>query len=787
MQGAVNMTTNSRIAKSTLSQKLGQLIRLWREWLLLMFSAIGGVLMSGTSLFGASAPFGAALCAALPWRYVPTAALGAVVGSVFGDNEDSDMGHIAAILLVVVAKWLFSQGIVKLREQYAAVCSALFASVLSSVLILTATSAGIYAVISALAEIMLCCGATYFFAQSFFCISKGLDIATRAERSCTTISFSILITSLAPLELGGVSFGRIIAVVVILLAARCAKEAGGAIAGIIAGITMGFSSGDFAYTTSAYAFGGLIGGVFGRVGNLATAATFIIVNALSAIFIGTSMDAYSAVLEIFVASVIFMLLPNSALRYISIAETNKSSTESTARAALNHRMRDVSSVMLQISKTTHEVSRRLAELKRDNTSDIYTNVAARVCKRCGHRQTCWQQNYSDTINALTECVRTMRRDGTLNRDHAPAYLTRTCCKLNSMIDELNAQFQLQISRNGIACKVAQVRSVVTDQFEGMALMIDELANELSSRRQLENEHCRRIREYFDSIAVNYNELSCYLDSGGYIHIELRLPAAPAPRFDRLAAVIALSDLMETDFDPPQEQETGKNLLLIFSEKANYSIDLGIYQLTSGQNRLCGDSCTNLRNRAGTHHLILSDGMGSGGSAAVDSTMASSLIAQLLDVGISHKAALKMVNSALLIKSGDESLATIDVCSIDLFTGKAFFYKAGAAPTYILHAGKARTIESTSLPAGILRGIAFEQSMMTLDAGDIILMVSDGVTATGTEWVSSELQMLAGHELQQLCESIANTAIARRNDTHSDDITVMAAKLNHCFGQIDVVQ
>ena len=36
-------------------------------------------------------------------------------------------------------------------------------------------------------------------------------------------------------------------------------------------------------------------------------------------------------------------------------------------------------------------------------------------------------------------------------------------------------------------------------------------------------------------------------------------------------------------------------------------------------------------------------------------------------------ALRLVNSSLLLKSRDESLATLDIVKIDLYTGKAVFY------------------------------------------------------------------------------------------------------------------
>lgn len=80
------------------------------------------------------------------------------------------------------------------------------------------------------------------------------------------------------------------------------------------------------------------------------------------------------------------------------------------------------------------------------------------------------------------------------------------------------------------------------------------------------------------------------------------------------------------------------------------------------------------------------------------------------------AALKIVNSALLLKSGEETLATADVAAVDLFTGRAEFYKAGAAPTFLVKNGRAGYVQSDSLPAGILEGAAFEKSSLTLRRG-----------------------------------------------------------------------
>jgi stage II sporulation protein E len=91
-------------------------------------------------------------------------------------------------------------------------------------------------------------------------------------------------------------------------------------------------------------------------------------------------------------------------------------------------------------------------------------------------------------------------------------------------------------------------------------------------------------------------------------------------------------------------------------------------------------------------------------------------------------------------------------------------------------GKAGSIEASSIPAGILRGVSFEHIPLALDSGDTIIMVSDGVTASGSDWVKSELAAIREDDIQDLCEKLARAARANRADNHDDDITVLAAKL-----------
>lgn len=152
------------------------------------------------------------------------------------------------------------------------------------------------------------------------------------------------------------------------------------------------------------------------------------------------------------------------------------------------------------------------------------------------------------------------------------------------------------------------------------------------------------------------------------------------------------------------------------------------------------------------------------------------MATLIKAGIGFDCALKIVNSALLVKSGDESLATIDLAVFDLFSGKVNFMKAGATISYVRKFGKAIKIDAPSLPVGILNEVEFSREDLELSQDDLIVLFSDGVTASGDDWIPAIIESWKGEAPQELAEKALSEAIARRNDGHDDDITVIVMKI-----------
>ena len=150
-----------------------------------------------------------------------------------------------------------------------------------------------------------------------------------------------------------------------------------------------------------------------------------------------------------------------------------------------------------------------------------------------------------------------------------------------------------------------------------------------------------------------------------------------------------------------------------------------------------------------------------------------LTAQLLRAGFAAESAARLVNVALGLKGAEqEAGATLDLLTVDLYTGRAGLFKAGAAPSFLVRGGVPRMLDGASLPMGVLDSLVGRSTTFALDAGDWVVLVSDGALTDGSDWLMQQLQLCAklGHTPKQAAETVADAA-ARRAGAKQDDITV----------------
>ncbi len=152
---------------------------------------------------------------------------------------------------------------------------------------------------------------------------------------------------------------------------------------------------------------------------------------------------------------------------------------------------------------------------------------------------------------------------------------------------------------------------------------------------------------------------------------------------------------------------------------------GIAQSKKEGSAYSGDSFSFLELDHGQSMFFLCDGMGSGEIARDESARVTELTEQLCRAGFSSQTVVRLINNALLVQ-GKERPVTIDMGVVDLYSGLCDFTKSGAAVTFICREDTIEELTGDSLPVGILRESAPIERLIKLHAGDMVVMMTDGV-------------------------------------------------------------
>lgn len=322
---------------------------------------------------------------------------------------------------------------------------------------------------------------------------------------------------------------------------------------------------------------------------------------------------------------------------------------------------------------------------------------------------------------------------------------------------------------------SELRMVASDQFFSISDMLEDLAFEFDEAESFDCKTAGKIRRMLGEYNIYPENISVVVDKYGRHRIEILAPKGTVG-IDNPKLRSEISKICKKELDVPRISFSGAGVMLCVTEKPNYTMSIGFAQYCAEGN-LCGDTIKSINDSRGHMILIISDGMGKGSRAALDGAMGAGLLSKLLCAGFGFDSSLKVVNSALLVKSSEESLATLDCASVDLFTGKCEFYKAGAPKSYIVKNNKLTKCELSSMPAGILRGIEFAKRTAILSAGDELVMFSDGITDSGDDWLEDFIKNYDSEESTNAkAQALLELALENSDENHRDDMSVIVARL-----------
>lgn len=218
---------------------------------------------------------------------------------------------------------------------------------------------------------------------------------------------------------------------------------------------------------------------------------------------------------------------------------------------------------------------------------------------------------------------------------------------------------------------------------------------------------------------------------------------------------------------------------VLEEEASFLVLTGFARAAKENETISGDNYSVLEEDAGRIILMLSDGTGSGEQAGKDSGQVLDLMEKMLEAGYGTEAAINMVNAALFALGEDQNHPTLDLCDIDLHQGSLELHKAGGAVSFLKRDTQVEQLATGTLPLGIFQKVDAQPLCRTLQDGDCLVMVTDGVIDAfcGEEYEKGLVQMLSRMQEvnpEEMAERILRMALVACGGRIRDDMTVGVA-------------
>ena len=204
-------------------------------------------------------------------------------------------------------------------------------------------------------------------------------------------------------------------------------------------------------------------------------------------------------------------------------------------------------------------------------------------------------------------------------------------------------------------------------------------------------------------------------------------------------------------------------LVILNQKPAFRIQTAARRLSCQEDVISGDNfyIGNLKN--GQALLMIADGMGNGCRKAEEIWGG------------------QLENKGLAEKNKGEHFTTLDMLLLDLYTGVGHLVKYGAATTYVCRGNWMECIKSTSLPVGVMEDAGCECSSKKYYAGDLIVMVSDGVLDSilfenKDDYMHTLLEALKDEEPETVVEAVIQDIRSVCGKRLKDDATIIVCKV-----------
>ncbi len=444
---------------------------------------------------------------------------------------------------------------------------------------------------------------------------------------------------------------------------------------------------------------------------------------------------------------------------------------SLPRIAINRSRRAVGERLFEVSSLFREIETAFQgeDMRRSTAAALAEELRYTLCADCAGRQRCEKEGVFASMDRL---VAVGAVKGQVSLVDLPSDLGAKCCNAAGMLfacNRLLAQYEGTVREEESA---RESRKLLAEQAHGVSEILRDIALEQSEECVFaEGENA--LSGALAQAGILSSEIFVY-GEGNSITVSLTLAqTVNAKKLCQVASAALGVPLALAEKIGLNEESA----CFVLKKRPEFDAAFGVAAKPKEGESRSGDTYSVLKIDERRFLVALSDGMGSGAEARDVSERTLTLLESFYKAKMPSNTVLSTVNR-LISYSGEERFSCLDLAAVDLDTGDADIVKIGSPVGFILASEELKVLEGDSLPMGMLDAVHPATLRATLQAGDFMLFMSDGVTQAfgSSAELYAYLSALRPLNPQSLAEEVLKKALAFCRGKAEDDMTVLAVKL-----------
>ncbi|NSL52905.1 stage II sporulation protein E [Calidifontibacillus erzurumensis] len=638
---------------------------------------------------------------------------------------------------------------------------------------------------------------TLIFIQSVPLLStrRRKQALKNEEIICLIILFASVLTGTIGWSFYNISVEHVLSRYLVLLFAFVGGAAIGSTVGVVTGLILSLANVASLYQMSLLAFSGLLGGLLKDGKKYGVAIGLMIGTLLIGLYGEGTNELMPTIFESCLAMFMFFLTPQSFISRIAkfIPGTDEHAQE---QQQYMRKIRDVTAKRVeQFSRLFQALSNSFnyhglnGHEEDDQQKEIdyfLSNITEKTCQTCFRKSKCWEENFNTTYDYMVEIMHECENQPKKQSSSLQREWNNHCVKAAKVYEEIKQELSFYHANQRLKKQVKESRRLVADQLLGVSQVMEDFAKEIQRERENHQLQEDQIIEALAGMGIELGQIDIYSLKSGNVDIEISIPYCHGTGEAEKVIAPMLSDILGETIVVKKEEcapyPHGYCHVTLGSARA-YVVETGVAHAAKGGALISGDCYSTIELGAGKYAIAISDGMGNGERAYLESNETLVLLQKILQSGIEEKVAIKSVNSVLSLRTTDEIFSTLDLAMIDLQDASVKFLKIGSSPSFIKRGEQIKKIEASNLPIGIIKDFEVDVVSEQLKSGDLLIMMSDGVFEGPSHvenydvWMKRKLKEIQSEDPQAVADIILEEVI-RTSGQIQDDMTVIVAKIKH---------